>query len=116
MKVIAKDLVGVNAISMQSGKHLYDVIYEPLKSGDKVEIDFVGVGLFASPFFNAGIGYLLKDINIEDLQRDLKFTNLSDVGRQILNLVISNAIKYYDEKNNLPEMLESINKDPEDNK
>ena len=78
------------------------------------KIDFTDVGLFASPFFNASIGLLLKDIDISDLQKNVTFINLSEVGRQLLNHVISNAIKYYDKESNLPEMLQTINKNPVD--
>lgn len=95
MKILVTDIVGQNAISMQSGKNLYEKISKPLLSTESVELDFGGVKLFASPFFNASIGLLLKDIQVSDLQKHLSFINLSEVGRQLLNHVIANAIKYY---------------------
>lgn len=114
MKIIAKEIVGENAISMQSGQHLYEKISKPLISGEEVEIDFQGVELFASPFFNASIGYLIQDIKVTDLQQRLKIINLSEVGRQLLNLVISNAIKYYERKGKAEEDLKIIIKNAED--
>lgn len=114
MKVNAKDIIGENAISMQSGKNLYEKISKPLISGEEVELDFAGVQIFASPFFNASIGFLLKDIDISQLQDKLKILNLGDVGNQILNLVISNAIKFYDKKSSTADILNSIDIDPEE--
>lgn len=89
------ELTGKNAISMQSGEKLYVALHAKLVAGNSVAVDFENVALFASPFFNASIGLLLKDIPIEKLQRQLVITNLSDVGRDLLNHVISNAITFY---------------------
>ena len=115
MKVMTKDIVGHNAISMQSGTNLYDIISTNILSGKAVELDFEGVNLFASPFFNASIGLLLKDIELPELQSNLKIENLSPVGKHLLNHVIKNAIEYYDESTNIASNLKEIPKDPEAN-
>lgn len=114
IKIFAKDIVGENAISMQSGQNLYEKIFNPLMSGEEIEIDFEGVKLFASPFFNASIGFLLKDIAVTDLQRKLTIKNLSVVGHQLLNHVISNAIKYYEKESKSEDTLEIIIKNAEE--
>lgn len=115
MRVIAKEIVGENAISMQSGKNLYEKISRELISGGSVEIDFSGVKIFASPFFNASIGLLLKDINIDELQKRLSIINLSAVDRHLLNHVIANAIEYYKVETKIAETLEDIGKNKDDN-
>lgn len=89
------DVIGKNAISMQSGDKLYVLIKGDLANGQKITLDFQQINLFASPFFNASIGLLLKDISIQDLQANLSFENLNEVGKDLLNHVISNAIAYY---------------------
>jgi hypothetical protein len=100
MKTIhVREIVGQNAISMQSGSFLYEKIYSDIISKNLIELDFEGVELFASPFFNSSIGLLLKDVEIKNLQSSLKVSNLSEVGRQLLNHVIDNAIKFYGEDN-----------------
>ena len=114
MKIVAKDIVGENAISMQSGKILYDKISKTLLvDKSSVEIDFYGVELFASPFFNASIGLLLKDIEIKELQSLLEVENLSQVGRQLLNHVIDNAINYYDMESGVLENMKTAIRDDE---
>lgn len=95
------DIVGKNAISMKSGSLLYKKIYPLLIDGKNVELNFEGVLLFASPFFNASIGLILKDISIDALKSQISFLNLSDVGRNLLNHVISNAIAYYKNSENI---------------
>lgn len=98
MKLIAKEIVGEHAISMQSGQILYSNLQESFGKDKKVQIDFEGVKFFASPFFNASIGYLLKDMDVAQLKDRVEIINLSDVGRSLLNLVIANAINFYKNK------------------
>ncbi len=112
-KLSAIDIVGKNAISMQSGSNLYEKISPTLLSGQNVELDFDGVELFASPFFNASIGLLLKDIQVTDLQQRLQVIHISDVGRQLLNHVISNAIKFYAANSKSGGPIQASNKDGE---
>lgn len=89
------DLIGKNAISMQTGDKVYMILVEKVARGEQITLDFEGVTLFASPFFNSAIGRLLKDKEISQLQQQLKFEHLDEVGRNLLNLVIRNAINYY---------------------
>lgn len=89
------DVIGKNAISMQSGDKIYLLLKQNMKENHKVILDFSGVSLFATPFFNTAIGYLLKDMEIKALQEQLDFIHLDEVGNELLNLVIFNAINYY---------------------
>lgn len=100
-KILVFELVGKNAISMQSGEKLYKEVYPILTSGEELQLSFDGVSLYASPFFNASIGLMLKDLPVEDLQRLLKIEGISEVGRSLLNHVIANAISYYSNKENI---------------
>lgn len=94
-RIFVFELAGKNAISMQNGDKLYKLIHPHLLAGDSIAIDFNGVSLFASPFFNASIALLLKDIPLEKLQKQISFENLNDVGRDLLNHAIGNAISFY---------------------
>lgn len=110
-KVMVYDLVGENAISMTTGSKLYDVIQPKVVNKVAFELDFNGVEIFASPFFNASIGRVLRDVDIKSLQSIMIVSNLSPVGKQLLNLVISNAIKYYgDKKGMISSALDDIKK------
>lgn len=88
-------LIGKNCITPGDGQKVYDLVHPELLAFNEVELDFAGVEIFASPFFNFAIGQLLRDIKPETLNRLLKFSNLNTVGKQILKLVIENSKRYY---------------------
>ena len=69
-----------------------------LLSGNPVELDFTGVQVFASPFFNLAIGHLLKDIPADNLNRLVEFTAISSEGWNVLERVIANAKHYYSDE------------------
>ncbi len=89
------DIVGEYAITADGGQKVYNQIHSKLHRGDSVELDFTGVKVFASPFFNFAIGQLLKDIAADDLNRLLNFTALNENGLNVLERVIANAKRYY---------------------
>jgi len=95
MKCEIKSLVGENCITLEDGQKVYDQIYPELKAGRPVEIDFAGTEVFASPFFNAAIGRLLKDIEADDLNKLLKVSHLTSAGMEVLKRVIENSKEYY---------------------
>ncbi len=108
------EITGANAISMQSGDKLYRLLHPRLAAGESVKLDFANVALFASPFFNASIGLLLKDITIQSLQQQLSFLNLSEVGRELLNHVISNAIAFYKNSDRVTKAIDQSGLSEED--
>lgn len=95
MKIGIKDLVGENCITLDDGTNIYKRIHPELLADRSVELDFTGVSVFASPFFNAAIGQLLKDNSSEKLNRLLKITNLTSAGVTVIRRVIENAKQYY---------------------
>lgn len=99
MKLNIYELIGENCITLEDGQKIYDRIHPELLAGHPVEIDFAKVGVYASPFFNAAIGQLLKDIKAEDLNRLLKINNLVPAGRAVLKHVIENSKQYYSDEN-----------------
>jgi STAS-like domain of unknown function (DUF4325) len=89
------EITGEYATDVDSGERVYDLIYPEFLAGRSVELDFDGVNVFASAFFNFAIGQLLKDLSPNRLNELLKITNLSPNGDSILNRVIDNAKHYY---------------------
>lgn len=90
-----KKLIGENAMTLDDGEVLFRQIHELLVRGETVELDFEGVEIFATPFFNAGIGRLLADLKPEILKAHLKIQHLSALGDRVLRRVIENAKEYY---------------------
>jgi hypothetical protein len=95
MKCSIRELIGENCITLEDGQRIYDLIHPELQAGRAVEIDFSGTTVFASPFFNAGFGQLLKDIEPGRLNELLKVANLVPAGLNVLKRVIENAKQYY---------------------
>ena len=95
MFIMVRDLVGANAMTLDDGESIYSRIRTPLVQGEPVELDFEGVQVFATPFFNAGVGRLLGELPAESLNTLLKFHHLSAFGVRVLKRVIENAKEYY---------------------
>ncbi|MBE2895735.1 STAS-like domain-containing protein [Pasteurellaceae bacterium HPA106] len=111
-RILVKNLIESNiSVSMVLGAKLYQEIKTKLSENNKVKIDFEGIDTFASPFFNAAIGKLLKDYSIEQLQESLDFLNINQGGKNLLNKVIANAIEYYKDPNNKTEIAEKLSED-----
>ncbi len=98
MKINVSTLVGEDCITLEDGQKLYDQILPEIKTGQPVEVDFQDVAVFASPFFNAAFGQLLRDFTADDLNRLLKVTHLNPVGMSVLRRVIENSKKYFADK------------------
>ncbi len=100
MTCIVRDIIGgEDAITLDDGQKVYDRVHPDLAAGHSVELDFAGVSVFASQFFNAALGQLLKEHKPEDLNRLLRLSNLSPVGLAVVRRVIENAKRYYSEPN-----------------
>lgn len=95
MKIEIKKLIGENCITLDDGTKIYNLIRPELVADQPVELDFAGVAVFASPFFNAAVGQLLKDNSSEKLNRLIKISNLSPAGITVIKRVIENAKQYY---------------------
>ncbi|MEN6645408.1 MAG: STAS-like domain-containing protein [Armatimonadia bacterium] len=95
MKISVKEQVGPNCLTIDDGEIIYQLLHGPLMAGEDVELDFGGVEVIASPFFNASVGQLLRDIPEHDLRARLHFEGLSIAGTHVLGRVIANSAEYY---------------------
>jgi STAS-like domain of unknown function (DUF4325) len=91
------EIVGEFAISSSCGQQLYDLIFPLLKASKAVELDFSGVNVVASAFFNVAIGQLLQDFDADDLNQRLKIVNINPNAESVLRHVLANAKRYYGE-------------------
>ena len=95
MDLIVKDIAGSNGIAFDAGQKVYDRIRDEVLAGRHVLLDFAGVRVFASPFFNAAIGQFLRDLTTEELMDRVAFANLQPVGEQVLARVVKNSRQFY---------------------
>jgi hypothetical protein len=89
------EITGEYATDADSGQQVYDLIHAPLLAGQPVELDFTGVNVFASAFFNFAIAQLLSDLTSEDLNRLLTISHLTPDGYTVLKHSIDRAKLYY---------------------
>ncbi len=102
-----KEQIGVNCITFEDGQKVYEAIYPELRARNPVVLNFVNVKIVASPFLNAAIGQLLRDLAPQDLNEYLKFKNLPALTGSILRRVIENAKAYY-EDDTVREAVDSV--------
>ena len=79
----------------EAGQAIYEIIHPALQEGQEVRLDFSGVKVFSSPFLNAAIGQLVRDVATDHLNRQLKVENMTSAGRVTLRVVIETAKDYY---------------------
>ena len=95
MRISVKDVAGKTCMTEEAGGLVYERVQPELQAGRPVELDFHGVTIFASPFFNWSIGRLFGDVTIDDYRRLVTIANLLPAGAQILDRVIENSSRYY---------------------
>jgi isocitrate dehydrogenase kinase/phosphatase len=93
--LLASELIGPYAITMDDGKIIYNELYPLLSSEYSVTLDFQGVTHFAAPFLNFAIGRLFEHFSAEEINTRLEILNISSVGQASLNRVIENSKAYY---------------------
>jgi glutaredoxin-related protein len=98
MRYNVRDQIGINAITIDDGQIIYDIVYSALMNQEQIELDFEGVEIVASPFLNVAIGKLMRDFTPDQLNTYLKFKNVSSITLPILRRVIETSRKYYTEE------------------
>jgi len=94
-KMKISDLVGEHCVTSEDGQKVYNQIVPMLKANKKICLDFDGVNVFASPFFNFAVGQLLKDFSSDKLNDLLTVKNLKTDGFSVWKRVVQNAKEYY---------------------
>lgn len=95
MRVDVQKIVGDSALTLEDGQNLYELIKPSLENGEKVCLDFSGISLFASLFFNAAVGQLLKDFRPDSLNTLLSIQAISPTGSETMRRSIENAKSFY---------------------
>ncbi|HON42575.1 MAG TPA: STAS-like domain-containing protein [Bacillota bacterium] len=102
--VSVHDVSGVNCITLEDGEKVYELVHPLLSKGVPVTLDFSGVRVFASSFFNSAVGQLFRDLDSDTLNRLLLIVNLESDGTTVLRRVIENSRQYYAD----PRMREAV--------
>lgn len=78
-------------LSQNDGKILRNIIEPELNKGEKIILDFSGISLFASPFFNISVGHFITNMGIKKYNENIEVINLSVVGQKVYQKVTEHA-------------------------
>ena len=97
-----------SAITQESGDIVYGEICSAIDANEIIELDFKDVESIISPFLNNSIGKLYGKYNGETVGKYVKFLNLPAEKIPTINMVISNAKKYYLDKEEFKKVVEGV--------
>lgn len=98
MKIPVRQVVGADCLTVADGRRLYQRFIPELQASREVELDFAGVQAVAASFFNASLGFLLRDYEPDELNRLVTVSHLSPAAMQVLRRVVENCRRYYRER------------------
>lgn len=102
LKIQVHQVVGDHCVTVAEGWRLYRLLIADLRAGQEVELDFAGVQVFGSAFFNASLGYLLRDFEVEKLRRLVTVSHLQLEAQVALRRVVENCNCIYQRSNVKP--------------
>ena len=114
-KTIKISSIAPMAMTEDAGMQLRNEMSDTIRKGETVTLDFDGIGLFATPFFNASIGYFLMELSPEKYNQQVKVTNISDLGKETYSHSLQNAVSVYQNQTDL-DMVGRITKETIDQK
>lgn len=109
-KIIKISSIAPMAMTEDAGMKLRKEMKESIQKSEEVILDFEGIELFATPFFNSSIGYFVMQLSPERFKEYVQVINLSDLGKETYGHSYQNAVSVYKNKTNL-EMIGRITKE-----
>lgn len=89
------------AMTEQSGMSIREKIKEILERENEVLLDFEGVYLFATPFFNSSVGYFVINLTPEKADAVIRTTNLTQLGVETYSHSLENAREIFTKKEDI---------------
>ncbi len=98
-----------SALTREQGKIIYDALIYNFQNGNHVTLDFSNIESLITPFLNVAIGKLYETYSSEEIRKYLQLDNIPSGKSSSINLVISNAKRYYSDhtafENNVKELI-----------
>lgn len=93
-RILVKDLTP-RCLTEDAGKLVFNTVLPSLKNGERIELDFEGLTMFASLFFNNSLAPLFRDFDPAFIGSHLEVTNLNEVGRKTFGRSMENAAEFF---------------------
>lgn len=101
MCTIFVNKIAVMALTETDGLKLRSAIERSLSEFGRAELDFSGISLFATMFFNASIGHLVMNLSPKKCSELIQVTNISELGRETYLHSFDNAKAIFSQVGNL---------------
>lgn len=86
-----KKITGPYCGEYSDGEKIYEIVAEHLKKEGLVTLDFSGINILSSSFFNGSIAKLFLDFPLEFLLERLSMVGMKKIDRYVLNRVVREA-------------------------
>lgn len=107
MKIIKVKSLTEKCMAQKNGLILRKAIENAIEENEEITLDFDGIKLFASPFFNISLGYIIGKYG-ENKFNDIKIINISDLGSRIISQVKNNSLVSKDVKDEISKIVNDI--------
>ncbi|MCI5620531.1 MAG: STAS-like domain-containing protein [Lachnospiraceae bacterium] len=97
-----------SAITQEAGDLVYEEICKAIDEEKVIELDFKEIESMISPFLNNAIGKLYGKYSGEIIKEYVKLENLPKEKISTINMVISNAKKYYMDKEGFEKVVKGV--------
>lgn len=92
---VAETIGSPSALEQEQGDLVYNRIVSAFQNDEEITLNFSDVESIISPFLNHAIGRLYEAYDSEHIKRFLHMENFPKEKNSTLNIVISNAKKFY---------------------
>lgn len=89
-QIMIKEICSI-AMTEEQGLSVRSAIAPFVDADEPVVLDFSGISLFATMFFNASIGYYVLEKGVEYCTQNIQMTNISPLGKETYDHSLSNA-------------------------
>lgn len=86
------------ALSEEDGSKVYSVICDHIEQKNKICVDFKGISLFATPFFNTSLGAAIVKFGVGLFDEYVEVANLDDLGQETYRHSRESAVSFKENK------------------
>ena len=105
---VAEKIDNPSALTQDQGDIIFNAIIPFFEKNEPITLDFSNVESMISPFLNNSIGKLYEKYTGDDIKKILTLKNFPPEKNSTLNLVISNAKKYYSNKEKFEKSVKEV--------
>ena len=105
---VAEKIGNPSALTQEQGDVIFQEIDSSFKQKKDIFLDFSNVESMISPFLNNAIGQLYASYTGEYISKHLHLENFPQTKNSTLNIVISNAKKFYANKKDFTEVAKDV--------